>query len=77
MVTFWDQEYLFLHNVFANLCQNILYRKGPHPFGPVATQYYELRVETICIEQPAIPALQCIKNQLPTRSGSVYKSKSL
>ena len=42
---YWDQECLFLHNVFANLCQNILYRKGPHPFGPVATQYYELRVE--------------------------------
>ena len=42
---YWDQECLFLHNVFANLCQNILYRKGPHPFGPVATQYCELRVE--------------------------------
>ena len=74
---FLDQQCMFLPSVFANLCQNILYRKGPHPFGPVATQYYELRVETIRIGQPAIPALQCIKNQLPTRSGSAYKSTSL
>ena len=51
--------------------------KGSDPFGPVVTQYYDLRDETICIEQPTIPALQRIKNQLPTRSGSVYKSRSL
>ena len=52
-------------------------KKGPDPFDPVATKYYELEDETICIEQPTIAALQCIKNQLPIRSASIYKSKSL
>ena len=47
------------------------------PFGPVVTQYYELRNETTCIEQPTIATLQCIKNQLPTRSGNVYTDESL
>ena len=51
--------------------------KGPDPFDPVATKYYELEDETICIEQPTIAALQCIKNQLLTRSGSLYKNISL
>ena len=51
--------------------------KGSDPFGPVVTQYYDLRDETICIEQPTIPALQRIKNQLPTRSGSVCMDQSL
>ena len=57
--------------------QNIWYKKGPDPIDPVATKYYELEDETICIEQPTIAALQCIKNQLPTRSGSIYMDQSL
>ena len=52
-------------------------KKGPDPFDPVATKYYELGGETICIEQPTIAALQCIKNQLLTRSGCVYMGHSL
>jgi hypothetical protein len=66
-VHFWDTILKFYTKIFET-------KKGPDPFGPVATQYCELRDETICIEQPAIAALQCIKNQLPTRSGSAYKS---
>ena len=51
--------------------------QGSGPFDPVATQYCELRDETICIEQLTITALQCIKNQLSTRSGCVYTNQSL
>ena len=51
--------------------------KGSDPFDPVATQYCELRDATICIEQPTIAALQCIKNQLLTRSGCIYANQSL
>ena len=51
--------------------------KGSDPFDPVATKYYELEDETTCIGQPTIAALQCIKNQLPTRSGSIYMDQSL
>ena len=66
---------VYFCNTFLQFYAKIFYtKKGHDPFGPVVTQYYELRDETICIEQPAIAALQCIKNQLPTRSGSVYKS---
>ena len=57
--------------------QNCCPEKEPEPFCPVATKYCELKDETICIEQPAIAALQRIKIQLPTRSGSAYKSISL
>ena len=52
-------------------------KKGTDPFDPVAIKYYELEDETTCIEQPTIAALQCIKNELSTRSGSMYESKSL
>ena len=69
-VHFWDTFLQFLY-------QNILYKKGPGPIDPVATKYYELEDETICIEQPTIAALQCVKNQLPTRSGSIYMDQSL
>ena len=73
----WDQERSFLGHVFAIFDQNILHQKGNDPIDPVLTQYYELKDETICIEQPTIAALQCIKNQLLTRSGSAYKRRSL
>ena len=69
-VNFWDTFLQFLY-------QNILYKKGPDPIDPVATKYYELEDETTCTEQPTIAALQCIKNQLPTRSGSIYMDQSL
>ena len=69
-VNFWDTFLQFFTKIFDT-------KKGPDPFDPVATKYYELEDETICIEQPTIAALQCIKNQLLTRSGSIYKSKSL
>ena len=69
-VNFWDTFLQFLY-------QNILYKKGPDPIDPVATKYYELEDETTCIEQPTIAALQRIKNQLPTRSGSIYMDQSL
>ena len=69
-VNFWDT---FLHFLY----QNIWYKKGPDPIDPVATKYYELEDEATCIEQPTIAALQCIKNQLPTRSGSIYMDQSL
>ena len=69
---------VYFCNTFLQFYAKILYtKKGHDPFGPVVTQYYELRGETICIEQPAIPALQCIKNQLPTRSGSICTGRSL
>ena len=53
-VHFWDTILKFYTKIFET-------KKGPDPFGPVATQYCELRDETICIEQPTIAALQCIK----------------
>jgi len=67
----WDQERQFLGHAFAIFDQNVLHQKGNGPIDPVVTQYYELKDETICIEQPTIAALQCIKNQLLTRSGCV------
>ena len=74
---FWDQECYFC-NVFLQFYATIFdAKKGHRPFGPVVTQYYELLDETIRIEQPEIAALQCIKSQLPTRSGSVFKIWSL
>ena len=74
----WDQERSFLGHVFANFYQNILHQKGNDPIDPVVTtQYDELKDETICIEQPTITALQCIKNQLLTRSGRIYMDQSL
>ena len=69
-VNFWDTLLQFFTKIFGT-------EKGPDPFDPVATKYYELEDETICIEQPTIAALQCIKNQLPTRSGSIYMDQSL
>ena len=69
---------VYFWNTFLYFYDKIFYTEtGSDPFGPVVTQYYELGNETICIEQPTIPALQRIKNQFPTRSGSVYKSRSL
>ena len=69
---------VYFCNTFLQFYAKIFYtKKGHDPFGPVVTQYYELRDETICIEQPAIAALQCIKNQLPTRSGSICMDQSL
>ena len=69
---------VYFCNTFLQFYAKIFHtKKGHDPFGPVVTQYYELGNETICIEQPTIPALQRIKNQLPTRSGSAYKSRSL
>ena len=67
---FWDTFLQFYTTIFYA-------EEGPDPFSHFAEQYCELRAETTRIEQPTIAALQCIKNQLPTRSGSVYKSKSL
>ncbi len=61
-------------NVFTKIFDT---KKGPDPIDPVATQYYELEDETTCIEQPTISAFQCIKNQLPTRSGSICMDQSL
>ena len=69
-VNFWDTFLQFFTKIFDT-------EKGPDPFDPVATKYYELEDETICIEQPTIAALQCIKNQLLTRSGSIYMDQSL
>ena len=69
-VLFWDTILSFFTKIFYT-------EKGSDPFDPVAAKYYELEDETICIEQPTTPALQRIKNQLPTRSGSAYKSRSL
>ena len=54
-----------------------LSEKGSDPFFHFATQYYELRDETICIGKPTISAFQCVKNQLPTRSGSLCGDKSV
>ena len=71
------EERQFLGHAFAIFYQNISYKKGPDPFDPAATKYYELEDETICTGQPAVAALQRIKNQLPTRSGSAYKRRSL
>ena len=67
---FWD-------TFLQTFQQNIWYKKGSDPIDPVATKYYELEDETICTEQPAVAALQCIKNQLPTRSGCIYMGTSL
>ena len=65
-------------DTFLQLFDKIFFqKKGPDPFDPAATKYYELGRETICIEQPTIAALQCIKNQLLTRSGCVYMDQSL
>ena len=69
-VKFWDTLLQFFTKIFDT-------EKGSGPFDPVATQYYELEDETICIEQPTIAALQCIKNQLLTRSGGIYMDQSL
>ena len=69
-VHFWDTLLQFFTKIFGT-------EKGSDPFDPVATKYYELEDETTCIEQPTIAALQCIKNQLPTRSGSIYVDQSL
>ncbi len=69
-VHFWDTLLQFFTKIFGT-------EKGSDPFDPVTTKYYELEDETICIEQPTIAALQCIKNQLPTRSGSIYMDQSL
>ena len=69
-VHFWDTFLQFFTKIFDA-------EKGSGPFDPVATQYCELRDETICIEQPTVPALQFIKNKLPTRSGSIYMDQSL
>ena len=69
-VHFWDTFLQFFTKIFDA-------EKGSGPFDPVVTQYYELEDETLCIEQPTIAALQCIKNQLLTRSGSAYKRRSL
>ena len=46
----WDQERSFLGQFFALFYQNIWNLKGPNPFDPVTTKYYELEDETICIE---------------------------
>ena len=69
-VNFWDTFLQFFTKIFGT-------KKGPDPFDPVATKYCELEDETICIEQPTIAALQCIKNQLLTRSGRIYMDQSL
>ena len=62
--------FLFFTKIFDD-------KKGPDPFVPVVTQYCELEDETTCIEQPTIAALQCIKNQLLTRSGRIGVDQSL
>ena len=49
-VHFWDTFLHFFTKIFVT-------KKGTTPFDPVATKYYELKDETICIEQPAISAL--------------------
>jgi len=78
MPTFLGPRTFILGTRFCNfLTKYFSKKKGPDPFDPVATKYYELGRETICIEQPTIAALQCIKNQLLTRSGCVYMDQSL
>ena len=73
---YWTKNVHFW-NRFLSFYTEISYtERGPDPFGHFAEQYCELRDEAICIEQPAVAALQCIKNQSPTRSGSVYTSQS-
>ena len=63
---------------FCNFLKKYLApKKGPGPFDPVAIKYYELEDETTCIEQPTIAALQCIKNHLLTRSGSIDMDQPL
>ena len=69
-VLFCDTFFHFFTKIFVT-------KKGTTPFDPITTKYYELKDETICIEQPTIAALQCIKNQLQTRSGSIYMDQSL
>ena len=49
-VLFWDTFLHFFTKIFVT-------KKGTNPFDPVTTKYYELKDETICIEQPAISAL--------------------
>ena len=79
MATFIGPRKSILGTRFRHLIINEISHadKGSGPFDPVATQYCELRGEAICIEQPTIAALQCIKNQLLTRSGCVYTNQSL
>ena len=48
-VLFWDTFLHFFTKIFVT-------KKGTNPFDPVTTKYYELKDETICIEQPAISA---------------------
>ncbi len=64
-VNFWDTLLQFFTKIFDT-------KKGTDPFDPVTTKYYELKDETICIEQPTIAALQCIKNQLLTRLSLIF-----
>ena len=49
-VHFWDTLLQFFTKIFGT-------EKGSDPFDPVTTKYYELKDETICIEQPTIAAL--------------------
>ncbi len=69
-VNFWD-------TFLQCFSQNIWNKKGSDPIDPVAMKYYELEDETTCVEEPTVAALQCIKNQLPTRSGSICMDQSL
>jgi hypothetical protein len=79
--TFILAEIFFFGILFFNFGKSMKINfppaRGPDPFNHIATQYYELRGETICIGKPTISAFQCVKNQLPTRSGSIYIGKPL
>ena len=45
-----NQERQLFGHAFAIFTKIFETKKGPNPFDPVVTQYYELKDETICIE---------------------------
>ena len=74
-------ENAFLGERFLTVIQKCIQNRskkiGSLQMFHFVTQYCELRHETIRTGQPTIPAFRCVKNQLATRSGSIYTGKSL
>ena len=50
---------------------------GVKVFCDFVTQYYELQDETTCTGKSANAAFRCIKNQLATRSGSLWGDETV
>ena len=50
---------------------------GVKVLSDFVTQYYELQDETTCIGKNADAAFRCIKNELATRSGSLWGDKTV